>query len=78
MYKEFTNVAVVPTLTNPTGAVFNLDDQQYVGPTIHLNLGRIWWTSGAYFRLTQPNHELAPGVDSFGSVWFRTVIGVNL
>jgi hypothetical protein len=71
MYKEWTN-------REPAGGAFNLDDQQYVGPTIHLNLGRIWWTSGAYARLTQVNHVMAPGVDSFGPLWFRTVIGVNL
>jgi hypothetical protein len=71
MYKEWTNRA-------PATTVFNLEDQQYVGPTIHLNLGRIWWTSGAYARLTNINHALEPGVDSFGPLWFRTVIGVNL
>lgn len=78
MYKEWTNRPPTPTVTNPTGAAFNLDDQQYVGPTIHLNLGRVWWTTGAYARVTEIHHALTPGVDSFGPLWFRTVIGVNL
>jgi hypothetical protein len=29
-------------------------------------------------RLTNITHTLTPGVDSFGQMWFRTVIGVNL
>jgi len=78
MYKEWTNRPPAPTLQNPTGSAFNLDPQEYVGPTIHLNLGRVWWTVGAYTRLTEIDHSLTPGVDSFGKVWFRTVIGVNL
>jgi hypothetical protein len=65
-------------VSNPNGSAFNLDDQQYVGPTIHLNLGRVWWTTGAYARVTDVHHALTPGVDSFGPLWFRTVIGVNL
>ena len=57
---------------------FNHDLQQYVGPTVHLNLGRVWWTSGAYARVSDLNHSIVPGVDTFGPLWFRTVIGVNL
>jgi hypothetical protein len=78
MYKEWTNQPPAVTVLNPTGTAFNLDDQQYVGPTMHLNLGRVWWTSGAYARVTNVDHTLTPGVDSFGKLWFRTVIGVNL
>ena len=78
MYKEWTNNPPAKTQTNPSGSAFNLDDQQYVGPTMLLNLGRVWWTTGAYTRLTEIHHELAPGNDTFGKVWFRTVIGVNL
>ncbi len=71
MYKEWSNQA-------PPGGAFNLDLQQYVGPTVLLNLGRIWWTTGVYARVTEINHVMMAGQDSFGPVWFRTVIGVNL
>jgi hypothetical protein len=71
MYKEWTNQA-------PPGGAFNLDLQQYAGPTVLLNLGRVWWTTGAYARLTEVGHVMTPGVDAFGQLWFRTVIGVNL
>jgi hypothetical protein len=72
MYKEWSDQA-------PAGGAFNLDDQQYVGPAVLLNLGRIWWTSGAYLRVSDIHHTLnADNMDAFGNVWFRTVIGVTL
>ena len=71
MWKEFSNQA-------PAAGAFNLADQQYVGPTCLLNLGRVWWTTGAYARVTNIDHVMTPGVDTFGPLWFRTVIGVNL
>ena len=72
MYKELSNRA-------PPGGEFNLDAQHYVGPTMLMNFGRVWWTTGAYARLTELHHDLNPNAgDSFGQLWFRTVIGVNL
>jgi len=63
----------------PAGGAFNLDLQQYVGPVVLLNFGRVWWTTGAYLRVSEMNHTLnAANGDSFGAVWFRTVIGLTL
>lgn len=48
----------------------------FLGPTSHLNFGRMWWTAGLYFHLNSlrtPN----PG-DAYGPVWFRSVIGLDL
>ena len=48
----------------------------FLGPTTHLNFGRLWWTAGLYFHLNSlstPN----PG-DAYGPVWFRSVIGLDL
>ncbi len=48
----------------------------FIGPTTHLNFGRLWWSAGLYFHLNSlstPN----PG-DAYGPVWFRSVIGLDL
>ena len=48
----------------------------FLGPTSHLNFGRLWWTAGLYLHLnstSKPN----PG-DAYGPVWFRSVIGLDL
>jgi hypothetical protein len=72
MYKEWSNQA-------PDGSTFNLKDQQYVGPAVLRNLGRVWWTTGAYLRVSNFNHVMDPtNLDTFGPAWFRTVIGVTL
>ena len=60
----------------PSPRPFNVGPHQFVGPTLMLNLGRLWWTSGVYVRLNEFGRSLQPG-DAFGSVWFRTVIGVG-
>ncbi len=48
----------------------------FVGPTIHLNLNRFWWSVGAYLHLNSQSTP-APG-DAYGPVWFRSVIGLDL
>jgi hypothetical protein len=63
---------------SPATRTFNLGPQVYVGPTAMLNFGKLWWSTGAYIRTTDFNHSLSPGVDAFGIVWFRTVIGLAL
>jgi hypothetical protein len=60
----------------PSPRPFNVGPHQFVGPTLMLNLGRLWWTNGVYVRLNEFGRSLQPG-DAFGSVWFRTVIGVG-
>jgi len=48
----------------------------FLGPTSHLNFGRLWWTAGLYFNLnssSRPNEG-----DAYGPVWFRSVLGLDL
>lgn len=56
---------------------FNLGPAVYAGPTVSLNFGRFWWTTGAYLRMNDPLRSLAPG-DSYGNFWFRSIVGVDL
>jgi len=70
MSSEFSNPRVVPT-------PFNDKPNVYVGPAILLNFGKLWWSTGAYLRLTNFSHEMAPSQDSFGPVWFRTIVGLS-
>ena len=48
----------------------------FVGPTTHVNLGRLWWTAGLYFNANSL-HTPAPG-DAYGPFWFRTMLGLDL
>ena len=60
---------------------FNLGPVAYVGPAFMMNFGRLWWSTGAYVRVTDfdrvvqaPNGGL-PG-DAYGHFWFRTIVGL--
>jgi hypothetical protein len=55
---------------------FSLGPHVYVGPTLSFNFGRVWFSAGGYFRVTDFNRTMQVG-DGFGNVWVRTVIGVN-
>jgi hypothetical protein len=48
----------------------------FVGPTVHLNFGKVWWTFGAYADLTNFAKPL-PG-EVYGPIWARSVLGLNL
>jgi hypothetical protein len=48
----------------------------FLGPTLHFNFGRLWWSTGAYFNLNDTSTPV-PG-DVYGPVWFRTVLGLSL
>ncbi len=54
----------------------NTAAHHFVGPTIHLNFGRFWWSVGAYVHLNDQSTP-SPG-DTYGPVWFRSVIGLEL
>jgi hypothetical protein len=50
--------------------------QSFLGPTVHLNFGKLWWTAGAYVHV---NDTSTPQVgDAYGPVWVRSVIGLEL
>jgi hypothetical protein len=61
----------------PHARPFELGPHVYLGPTLLLQFGRVWWSNGVYFRTTDRSHTLAAG-ESFGSVWLRTAIGIGL
>ncbi len=48
----------------------------FVGPAVHLNFGKLWWSSGLYVNLNDANKPL-PG-EAYGPWWFRSVLGLEL
>jgi hypothetical protein len=49
----------------------------YVGPAVLLQFGRLWWTTGVYYRLNDMNRTDDPGT-GMAHVWIRTVLGLGL
>jgi hypothetical protein len=60
-----------------SGGDWNGGPHGYLGPTMRLNFGNFFWTSGFYVRLDDIHHKMTPGEDAFGPVWFRTIVGVG-
>lgn len=56
---------------------FAVGPEAYVGPAVMASFGKLWWTVGAYARVTDPNHDLQPG-EIYGRVWIRSMIGYQL
>jgi hypothetical protein len=54
-----------------------LGPNHYVGPTMLFDFGRIWWSTGAYLRVNDLG-DTPEVADGFGSVYFRTIIGITL
>ena len=63
--------------TTATQKPFAFGPHHYVGPTMLLNFGRVWWSNGLYFRASDVTREQEPG-DGFGHIWARTIIGLDL
>ncbi len=57
--------------------VFGLGPQYYVGPAVMVSFGKLWWSVGAYLRVSDTAHELQPG-ELYGPLWIRSMIGYNL
>jgi|HubBroStandDraft_2_1064218.scaffolds.fasta_scaffold101726_2 hypothetical protein len=72
MWLEHTSATIAPGGT-PT---INLSPNVYVGPAILFNFGKLWWSTGAYVRVSDFNH-VTTTVDSFGPVWFRMIVGLS-
>jgi hypothetical protein len=70
--------AEYPERNAPAVRPFALGPHQYLGPTLLLQFGRLWWTSGVYLRVSRMQHTLQPEVDGFGGVWARSVVGIGL
>jgi hypothetical protein len=48
----------------------------FVGPTLHFDWGKLWWSLGVYADCNNIN---APQVgEIYGPIWVRTLLGLNL
>ena len=61
---------------------FNLGPHVYAGPAFMFDLGRVWWTTGMYVRVTDLDRAVQPPQlpaygDAYGRVWVRTVVGLG-
>lgn len=54
----------------------NLRLTHFVGPALHFNFGRVWWTAAAYPNLNNINNP-QPG-EKYGPFWVRSLLGVEL
>jgi hypothetical protein len=61
----------------PPSRPFALGPHEFVGPTVMLQFGRLWWTTGAYLRVDDFERKAEPN-DNYGPIWIRTIIGVGL
>jgi hypothetical protein len=51
--------------------------EHYLGPTLILQFGKIWWSNGFYFRLNGLTTPAIGSGDPYGAVWARTIVGIN-
>jgi len=58
------------TSDSPNGA------RHYLGPTLLLQSGEAWWSTGVYARLDHIG-ESAVAEDPYGKVWIRTMVGLG-
>jgi len=66
------------SVSNPTTPrPFAFGPHHYLGPTALFNFGQIWWSLGAYLRLSDAARVQEPG-DAYGHLWMRTIIGLSL
>jgi len=64
--------------TNPPPTrAFGLGPHGYVGPALMVNFGKLWWSVGGYFRVTDVNRPAEAG-DTFGRFWVRAAAGVEM
>jgi hypothetical protein len=48
----------------------------FLGPTVHFGLGKVWWSLGVYADLNNFNEPQLG--ESYGPIWVRTLLGLNL
>jgi hypothetical protein len=59
------------------GHSFNAGPHHYVGPTMRFVFGNFFWTTGLYMRASNIGYALTAGVDAYGPVWFRSLVGFS-
>jgi hypothetical protein len=58
------------TSDSPNGA------RHFLGPTVLLQSGEAWWSTGVYARLDNLGKDLQ-AEDPYGKVWIRTMVGMG-
>lgn len=66
-----------PMNPEPPTRTFGLGPAVYVGPAFMQNFGKLWWSVGAYVRVTDLDHTLQED-EPYGHVYFRSMLGYNL
>jgi hypothetical protein len=61
----------------PPTRPFALGPAGYVGPTLLLDFGKLWWATGLYARVSDAEHTMQPG-EPYGPFWGRTIVGFEL
>lgn len=64
-------------LPHPSPKPFAVGPHAFVGPTVLLDFGRVWWSTGVYLRATDTGRSPEVG-DPYGRVWVRTILGLSL
>jgi hypothetical protein len=73
-----------PQNPKPAARTFALGPELYVGPALMLSFGKLWWSVGAYVRVTDTSVDMKADLEAglynevYGPVWFRSMIGYNL
>jgi hypothetical protein len=66
----------IGTVGTTTVEIDNNRIHHFVGPTVHLDFGRLWWSAGIYLDVDALNNP-QPGA-IYGPCWGRTVLGLGL
>lgn len=59
------------------GAGWVIKPTHYVGPTLLLQFGKIWWSSGIYLRANGLQTPAVGSGDPLGAVWARSIVGIS-
>jgi hypothetical protein len=59
-----------------TGSDSPTAPRHYLGPTVLLQSGEAWWSTGVYARLDHFS-EAAKAEDPYGKLWIRTMVGLG-
>lgn len=64
------------TVGDNAAEIVNNQVHHFVGPTVHIDFGKLWWSAGVYVDLNN-THDPQPN-EVYGPVWVRTVLGLAL
>jgi hypothetical protein len=69
-FDEAKAAARAATSDSPDGA------RHFLGPTVLLQSGEAWWSTGVYARLDNLGDPFQPE-DPYGKMWIRTIVGLG-